>query len=125
MNHSNDGLTLWYGTPDTPGPFDDEVVPRVGSSLIVGVHPANPTNAILVRYRVDSGVIQTVPGRDVRTDYARGVQYFSVSFPRFVTGSFVEYWPVLSCGGRQVPAAHQAQRFRGYFRLGPRRAGTA
>jgi len=100
-------------------------VPRVGSSLIVGVHPANPTNAILVRYRVDSGVIQTVPGRDVRTDYARGVQYFSVSFPRFVTGSFVEYWPVLSCGGRQVPAAHQAQRFRGYFRLGPRRAGTA
>jgi len=89
-------------------------------SLVVGVHPANPMNTVLVRYRVDEGVVQAVPGRDVRTDYARGVQYFLVTFPRFVSGHLVEYWPVFGCGGRQVPPADMKRRFRGYFRLEPR-----
>ena len=30
MNLTHDGLTLWFGTPDTPGPFDEEVVARAG-----------------------------------------------------------------------------------------------
>lgn len=119
MNVSHDGLSLWFGTPDAPGPFDDEVVPRAGISLIVGVHPANPTNLVQVSYRVDRGLTQTVPGRELRTDFARGTQYFLVAFPRFVSGEVVEYWPLFSCGGRQVPAADQVQRCRGRFRLEP------
>ena len=125
MNLTHDGLTLWFGTPDTPGPFEAEVVARVGVSLVVGVHPANPTNSILVRYRVDGGLMQSVPGREFRTDHERARQYFSVSFPRFVTGDFVEYWPQLSCGGRQVPAASQWSRFRGHFRLDPKQVGQS
>lgn len=117
MNLTNDGLTLWFGTPDAPGPYDGEVVPRAGASLIVGVHPAHPTNRIVVSYRVDQGIVQMVPGREVRTDHARGIQYFVVSFPRFVSGESVEYWPVLGCGGRQVPAPQYAARCRGRFRL--------
>jgi len=124
MNLTHDGLTLWFGTPDTPGPFDEEVVAREGVSLLVGVHPANPTNSIVVRYRVDSGIMQSVPGREVRTDHVRGRQYFVASFPSFVTGNVVEYWPLLSCGGRQVPAASQMDRFRGHFRLEPKRVGS-
>lgn len=123
MNLTHDGLTLWFGTPDTPGPFDEEVVARAGISLLVGAHPANPTNSIVVRYRVDGGIMQSVPGREVRTDHERARQYFSVSFPHLVTGDVVEYWPLLTCGGRQVPAASQSQRFRGRFRLDPKRVG--
>jgi Protein of unknown function (DUF3237) len=114
---TNEGLSLWYGTPDAPAPFDDEVVARRGASLLIGVHPANPTNAVLVRYRTNGGTVQTVPGREVRNDYNRNVQYFAVIFPAFPTGDLVEYSPLLTCAGRQVPSAHLADRFRSKFRL--------
>jgi hypothetical protein len=81
------------------------------------VRPANPTNAVLVRYRVDGGIVQTVPGREIRTDYDRDAQYFAVTFPAFPTGDVVEYSPVLACGGRQVPPPHIANRFPSRFRL--------
>jgi hypothetical protein len=116
VNLTHDGLSLWYGTPDAPAPLG-EVMPRTGASLVVGVHPANPTNVVRVRYRVDGGIVQTVPGRELRTDYHRDAQYFAVTFPPFPAGDVVEYSPVLSCGGRQVPAPHSANRFPSTFRL--------
>jgi hypothetical protein len=117
VNFTHDGLSLWYGTPDAPAPGDDGIAPRVGASLIVGVHPANPTNSVLVRYRVDGGLTRSVPGRELRTDYARQAQYFVVTFPSFPTGDSVEYSVVLSCGGRQVPPPDVASRFPSKFRL--------
>jgi hypothetical protein len=81
------------------------------------VSPANPTNAVLVRYRVDGGIVQCAPGREIRVDYDRNSQYFAVTFPAFPTGDVVEYSPTLSCGGRQVPPAHVANRFPSRFRL--------
>ena len=119
MNSQHDGLTVWFGTHDAPAPFEAEVVPRQGVSLVVGAHPANPTNSIEVRFRVDGGFVQSLPGREVRIDYASKYQYFAVSFPRFETGELVEYAAVLRCCGRQVPPAHLAQRFQSFFRLEP------
>jgi hypothetical protein len=113
---SRDGLTLWYGTPDAPAP-QDEIVSRNGASLVVGVHPPNPTNAVQVRYRVDKGVAQVAPGRELRTDYEREAQYFHVAFPNFPTGKVVEYCPIFSCGGRQVPAPPATDRFPSKFFL--------
>jgi hypothetical protein len=122
VNLTHEGLSLWYCTPDAPAPFDDEVVPRDGAALVVGVQPANPTNSLNVRYRVDGGLVQSAPGRALRTDYDRNVQYFAVKFPAFHTGNLVEYAPVLSCGGRQVPPPHIANRFRSKFRLAAKEA---
>jgi hypothetical protein len=119
---TNDGLSLWYGTPDARAPEYDSIAPRKGASVVVGVHPANPTNVVKVRYRVDRGLPQTVPGREVRTDHERKVQYFAATFPEFVTGDLVEYVPVLSCGGRQVPSPQEAGRFPSRFRLEPKAA---
>jgi hypothetical protein len=113
----NEGLSLWYGTPDAPAPGDDGVVPRNGASLVVGVQPPNPTNTVFAQYRVDGGMPRTVPGRELRTDYARQAQYFAIKFPDFPAGELVEYSPVLSCGGRQVPPPHIASRFPSKFRL--------
>jgi hypothetical protein len=115
---TNDGLSLWYGTPDAPVPFDHEVVPRDAASLILGAHPANPTNSILVHYRVDGGLMQTVPGHELRVDHDRNCQYFGVRFPRFSAGDVVEYSPVLSCGGRRVPPPGP-NILPSKFRLGP------
>jgi hypothetical protein len=117
---THEGLSLWYGTPDAPAPGDDGIAPRAGASLVVGVHPANPTNSVLVRYRVDGGAIREVPGRELRTDFDRQAQYFAIAFPAFVAADWVEYSVVLRCGGRQVPPPHIANRFHSKFRLAAR-----
>jgi hypothetical protein len=122
---TNDGLSLWYGTPDARAPDHDGVAPRKGASVVVGVHPANPTNVVKLRYRVDGGPPQVIPGRSVRTDYERQVQYFSATFPEFATGDVVEYVPVFSCGGRQVPSPQEEGRFPSRFRLAPKAARPA
>lgn len=117
MNLTHEGLSLWYGTPDALAPEEDAVLPRRGNSIVIGVRPASPTNSVSVRYRVDGGHVQTVPARELRTDYQRQAQYFGASFPPFPSGSLVEYSPVLSNAGRQVPAPHMAERFPSRFRL--------
>jgi hypothetical protein len=117
VNLSHEGLSLWYGTPDAPAPDQDEWVARRGASIVVGVSPANPTNTVVVRYRVDGGLIQSAPGRELRTDYQKQAQYFAVTLPAITSGQVVEYSPVLSCAGRQVPAPHVATAFPSRFRL--------
>lgn len=117
MHFTNDGLSLWYRTPEAYAPDDDSVMPRKGSALVVGVRPANPTNSLVVRYRVDNGIVQSVPGRELRTDHERQIQYYAVKFPNFPRGEVVEYAPLLVSGGRQVPAAHLADHFPSRFRL--------
>jgi Protein of unknown function (DUF3237) len=118
MNLTHDGLSLWYDTPDAPAPGDSGAVPRRGAALVIGVKPANPTNAVSVRYRVDGGIVQTTPARELRTDYQRQVQYFAVAFPAFPSGHLVEYAPMMSVGGRQVPSPSAASNvFPSKFRL--------
>jgi hypothetical protein len=113
-----EGLTLWYGTPDAPAPLD-QIVSRDAASLVVGVSPPNPTNAVQALYRVDGGFVQSAPGREIRTDYAQQVQYFAVDFPPLPTGREVQFCPVLSCGGRQVPAPRADAIFPAKFLLPP------
>jgi hypothetical protein len=120
MNLTHDGLTVWYGTPDAPAPASDEVLARRGVSVVVGAHPYNPLNSVRLSYRVDDGLTHTLPGREIRVDYARNTQYFAVVFPTFITGESVEYGVTLQCGGRQVPAPHLTTRFRSRFRLEPK-----
>jgi hypothetical protein len=64
-------------------------------------------------------MVQAVAGRELRTDHARGVQYFAASFPPMPSGSVVEFAPSVSCAGRQAPAPVLAQRFPSRFRLAP------
>jgi hypothetical protein len=124
VKFSNEGLSLWYGTPDAPAPLD-EIVSRTEASAVVGVHPANPVNAVNVRYRVDGGIVQSAAGRALHTDYVKNSQYFVVPFPRFPVGNTVEYCPVLSCGGRQVPSPSVAERFQSKFRLAAQEAPSS
>jgi Protein of unknown function (DUF3237) len=117
VKSTHEGLSLWYGTPDAAAPSDYDVVACDDASLVIGAHPASPTNSVLVHYRVDGGLVRTVPGRALRTDYDRDVQYFAVTFPPLPPGDRVEYCPVLSCAGRQVPPPHIASRLPSAFRL--------
>lgn len=113
---AHDGLELWYGTPDAPAP-DGTTEQRRGVSVTVGVRPANPSNAVRVRYRVDGRGVETVSAPLVVNDFRERAQYFRATFPTFWSGETVEYLPVVSCGGRRAPDPATAGTFPSSFRL--------
>jgi hypothetical protein len=122
MNAQHEGLSIWYGTPDAPAPTG-ESEKRAGLSMLVGVQPPSPINTVTIRYRVDDGLVQSIPARQVRTDYATGSQYFVGIFPPFdASSAAVRYEAVMACAGRQVPASGQMDRFPSSFRLAPPRS---
>jgi hypothetical protein len=124
MNFTEDGLSLWYGTPDAPAP-PDEVARGSRPSLTVGVRPSSPSNTVSVLYRVDGGFLQRASATERRIDYDRDIQYFRAAFPPFVTGRLVEYCPVVGCAGRQAPREETAERFPSKFRLAAPRSTIA
>lgn len=113
---AHDRLELWYGTPDAPAP-DGTTEPRRGVSVTVGVRPANPANAVAVRYRVDGGAVRTVSAPLLSQDLAAGTQYFRATFPPFRSGERVEYLPLVTCDGRRAPDPATAGTFPSSFRL--------
>jgi len=113
---AHDGLELWYGTPDAPAP-DGTTEQRQGVSVTVGVRPANPSNAVSVRYRVDGRGVKTVSAPLVASDFQQRAQYFRATFPTFWSGETVEYVPVVSCEGRRAPGPATAGSFPSSFRL--------
>ena len=113
---AHDGLELWYGTPDAPAP-DGTTEQRQGVSVTVGVRPANPSNAVSVRYRVDGRGVETVSAPLVTNDFQKRTQYFRAAFPTFWRGETVEYVPVVSCEGRRAPDPATAGSFPSSFRL--------
>ena len=117
---AHDGLELWYGTPDAPAP-DGTTEQRQGVSVTVGVRPANPSNAVSVRYRVDGRGVETVSAPLVANDFQKRTQYFRATFPTFWSGETVEYVPVVSCEGRRAPDPATAGSFPSSFRLGEAR----
>jgi hypothetical protein len=111
MESSNDGLTLWYDTPDAP---------VAGDTITVGVRPAHPTNAVTVRYRIDGGVVRTTAASALPVLLnPRGEQYFRASLPEAPEGALVELLPVLTCGGRQVPAPAGEPAWLRYRQVAP------
>jgi hypothetical protein len=124
MKLSGDGLTLWYATPDAPAP-SEENASREGASLTIGVRPPSPSNTVTVFYRVDGQAEHTLAASEAGVDYARGVQFFRARFPPFPEGRVVEYRPVLSCSGRQVPPPSSAGMYPSRFTLAAPRAAQA
>jgi hypothetical protein len=116
LRFAHDRLELWYGTPDAPAP-DGTTEQRQRVSVTVGVSPANPANAVSVRYRVDGRGVQTVSAPLVANDFERRAQYFRATFPTFWSGETVEYLPVVSCEGRRAPDPATAGTFPSAFRL--------
>lgn len=100
---THDGLTIWYGTADSPAPLDDECCSRRGVSVTVAVEPANPSNTVTIRYRVDDGPIQLLRATRQHASGSNSVEYFRATFPDFWQGRRVEYLPIGNCSGLSVP----------------------
>jgi hypothetical protein len=118
VTFTHDGLELWYSTPDAPAP-EATTEQRHRVSVTVGVRPANPSNAVSVRYRVDEQGVQTISAPLVANDFRQRTQYFRATFPTFWSGETVEYLPVVWCEGRRAPDAETEATFPSSFRLSP------
>ncbi len=127
MQFHHDGLTLWYGTEDAPAPQGKDIS-RDEAYLTVGVRPSNPSNRVVVQYRIDNGVVQSFSAHAVQPKCAQETtdtpQYFKGKFLNLWKGERVEYRVTLYCAGRQVPDIQSAQNFTGSFRLEDLSAST-
>jgi hypothetical protein len=118
VQFTQDGLSIYYGTPDAPAPVKDECCGRRGVSVTVALKPANPSNTVTIRYRVDGGPVSQLRAVRQPSDGLGNVEYFHATFPDFWQGEQVEYLPVGSCAGRTVPGPEIATTFPSSFRLG-------
>jgi hypothetical protein len=114
LNHQ--GIYLWYGTSDAPAPMGtvaaDSQVP-----ITIGIQPADASNQVEVRYRVNGGSPSTVPARFYQSEPFRRIQYFRAYLPALRSGDQVEYTVLCRCAGRQVPAPEEAQSFQASFQV--------
>jgi hypothetical protein len=108
MEFQENGLRVWYETPDAPAPPNTV---RAGTPLVLtlGVSPAHPSNTAEVRYRLDSGPELALRATLLRTEYAGGRQYFQAIFPYLAPGTAVEYGPLVRCAGRRAGVAPSGQ----------------
>ena len=82
MRIDHEGLSLWYGTPDSPAP-EGEILSNGNIAITIGVSPADAGNSVNIIYRVNQGPPQTIATKWLRGDPARKTQYFGARFPDF------------------------------------------
>jgi hypothetical protein len=116
MRLENQGLSLWYSTSDAPAP---EATVSEGATLLVtvGMLPADASNRVEVRYRVNQAAVQTVSASWFRNDVSSGAQYFAARLPAFRAGDLVEFQAVATCAGRRVPSPKEAAAFASSFQV--------
>jgi hypothetical protein len=123
MRFEQNGIALWYGTPDAPAPGELVLAGAsgraIGLTVTVGVQPIAARNTVLVRYRVNGDTERTVPAWLARTDVRAKAQYFEARLPEFNVGDTVEYSALCNCGGQQVPSPEQAGKLVSSFRVVP------
>jgi len=115
MRFEHQGMSLWYGTPDAPAP--GETIPSGAATITIGVQPADASNKVEVRYRVNNGPEQSVPAQWLRSDPAKKSQYFQARFGPLQVGDTVEYLAICACAGRMVPSPEDFQRSYSSFRV--------
>lgn len=117
MRFVNQGLSLWYATPDAPAP-EGAVLTGVEELVTVGLSPPDGSNWVDVHYRVNGGAVHTVSARWFRNDHTRNAQYFTARLPLFKAGGEVEFWATAACAGRYVPARDAVGTAVMQFRVG-------
>lgn len=123
MRIEQDGMALWYGTPDAPAP-SGKVEAAEGSeqaqvSVTVGMRPPSASNSVQVVYRVNGGASATVPGSLLTHDPHQQAQYFQAKLPPFHVGESVDYLVIGRAPGHQLPGPQQAKQFAASFQVVP------
>ena len=115
MPHEHEGMKLWV-EPDkhlASGTMEQ------GSDvhLTVGVEPADASNRVQVRYRVNGGPSTAIDAEPLR--HVGRAQFFKARLPSATLrdGDTLEYGAVCQCAGRQVPSTHEVEQFSSSLRV--------
>jgi hypothetical protein len=115
MRSQHEGMSLWFEpNADAPG----EAVPvGIDVKITVAVEPADASNRVEVRYRVNQGPVEKVVAEPVR--HIGDAQYFRACLPASAlhAGDRVEYLAICRCVARQVPSQKDEERFVASFRV--------
>ena len=121
MRYDQNGLSLWYGTPDAPAPEGDVLAAAngrvTGLAVTVAVHPIGARNTVEVRYRVNGGGGLKLQAPLAHIDVRSNAQYFIAHLPEFRVGDRIDYIGVTSWPGGQVPTPDVASTFPSSFRV--------
>ena len=116
MHFEHEDRSLWYGTPDALAP-EGAVQAGTEIAITVGVSPVDASNYVELLYRVNQGPTEMVAARWMQNDPSGKAQYFRARLPAFRAGDTVEYIPICSWAGRQVPSPDQARQFASSIRV--------
>jgi Tc toxin complex TcA C-terminal TcB-binding domain/Neuraminidase-like domain/Salmonella virulence plasmid 28.1kDa A protein len=129
MRFEQNGISLWYGTPDAPAPEGDIHASPAGRAIGIkgtfAVQPIGARIAVELRFRVNGGGGAKAPASLARTDVRTNTQFFVAALPEFRLGDTIEYIGVASWPGGQVPAADLASTFPSSFRIVAAGAGSS
>jgi hypothetical protein len=123
MRYEQDGVAVWFGTPDAPAPAGEveaaSGTDRVLSTVTVGVQPPSASNSVVVTYRLNGGPPEPVAAALLTHDPNMKAQYFMARLPEFHVNDTVQYSVAAHLPGRQVPGPSQAGQLAASFRVIP------
>jgi Papain-like cysteine protease AvrRpt2/N-acetylmuramoyl-L-alanine amidase len=114
MHFESEGMSLWFGTDDTPVP-NGAVPEGTESSITIAIQPIDASNKVEVRYRNNQGVIGSVTAKWLRNVSSSNTQYFRACLPVFNAEESIEYSVICRRAGRQVPSPAEAENYAGSF----------
>ena len=93
------------------------IEPGSDVTLTIGVEPADASNRVQIRYRVNGGPAAEIAAEPVR--HVGNAQYFVAQLPwaAFRDGDTMEYSAGCQCAGQRVSSAVGAEEFAASFRV--------
>jgi hypothetical protein len=115
MHHEHQGMRLWIAPNEHLA--GGTIEPGSDVNLTVGVEPADASNRVQIRYRVNGGPARAIAAEPIR--HTGNAQYFRAQLPcaALCDGDTVEYAAVCQCAGRQVPSTDEVERFTSSIRI--------
>jgi hypothetical protein len=110
----NDGLSVWWGTPDAPG-LPARISRGNPATLTIGVAPIRREVTVTLHYQADGGPPHVVPTWLAATDHVRGAQYFRARLPEMLDTGCFRYVPVVKWMGFQAPPVPDIWRHASRF----------
>src|SRR6476620_1929091 len=99
MHHEHQGMRLWVEPNERLA--NGAIEPGSDVNLTVGVEPADASNRVQVRYRVNDGPATAIAAEPLK--HVGNAQYFKAQLPcaALREGDTVEYAVMCQCAGRR------------------------
>jgi len=115
MNYEHQGMRLWVEPDERLA--SGAIEPGSDVTLKIGVEPADASNRVQIRYRVNGGPAAEIAAEPVR--HVGNAQYFKAQLPSAALrdGDTMEYSAGCQCAGQRVSSAVGAEEFAASFRV--------